>query len=167
MDASLLLAGSIVEILKTRLRLIRLWLYVFFPIRVWGQTGPLVNRWIQKGTAAAAERRMGGGGQQTEPAEPGSGKTAGVYTWEEVQKHRDRNDQWLVVNRKVYNISQWVKRHPGGSRVIGHYAGEDATVHKFSSCRKRSLFSTNDVDKLLKYKWQYVNCWCFAIRKLC
>ncbi|XP_014849329.1 fatty acid desaturase 2-like [Poecilia latipinna] len=70
---------------------------------------------------------MGGGGQQTEPAEPGSGKTAGVYTWEEVQKHRSRNDQWLVVNRKVYNISQWVKRHPGGSRVIGHYAGEDAT----------------------------------------
>uniref|UniRef100_A0A3P9P5Y7 Fatty acid desaturase 2 n=1 Tax=Poecilia reticulata TaxID=8081 RepID=A0A3P9P5Y7_POERE len=70
---------------------------------------------------------MGGGGQQTEPAEPGSGKAAGVYTWEEVQKHRNRNDQWLVVNRKVYNISQWVKRHPGGSRVIGHFAGEDAT----------------------------------------
>ncbi|XP_015248174.1 PREDICTED: fatty acid desaturase 2-like [Cyprinodon variegatus] len=70
---------------------------------------------------------MGGGGQQTEPAEPGSGKAAGVYTWEEVQKHRSRNDQWLVVNRKVYNISQWARRHPGGSRVIGHYAGEDAT----------------------------------------
>lgn len=70
---------------------------------------------------------MGGGGQQTEPAEPSTGKAAGLYTWEEVQKHRNRNDQWLVVNRKVYNISQWVKRHPGGSRVIGHYAGEDAT----------------------------------------
>uniref|UniRef100_A0A3Q2NR99 acyl-CoA (8-3)-desaturase n=1 Tax=Fundulus heteroclitus TaxID=8078 RepID=A0A3Q2NR99_FUNHE len=70
---------------------------------------------------------MGGGGQQTEHAEPGSGKAAGVYTWEDVQKHRSRNDQWLVVNRKVYNISQWVKRHPGGIRIISHYAGEDAT----------------------------------------
>lgn len=70
---------------------------------------------------------MGRGEQQTEPAEPSTGKAAGLYTWEEVQKHRNRNDQWLVVNRKVYNISQWVKRHPGGSRVIGHYAGEDAT----------------------------------------
>uniref|UniRef100_A0A3B3V245 acyl-CoA (8-3)-desaturase n=1 Tax=Poecilia latipinna TaxID=48699 RepID=A0A3B3V245_9TELE len=70
---------------------------------------------------------MGGGGQQTEPAEPGSGKASGVYTWEEVQKHCSRKDQWLVVNRKVYNITQWAKRHPGGSRIISHYAGEDAT----------------------------------------
>uniref|UniRef100_A0A8C9WXJ5 acyl-CoA (8-3)-desaturase n=1 Tax=Sander lucioperca TaxID=283035 RepID=A0A8C9WXJ5_SANLU len=52
---------------------------------------------------------------------------AGVYTWEEVQSHCNRNDQWLVINRKVYNITQWVKRHPGGIRVISHYAGEDAT----------------------------------------
>ncbi|KAM4573640.1 acyl-CoA Delta-6 desaturase-like isoform 2-T2 [Odontesthes bonariensis] len=66
---------------------------------------------------------MGGGGQQTEP----SGRGAGVYTWEEVEKHCSKNDQWLVVNRKVYNVSQWAKRHPGGFRVIGHYAGEDAT----------------------------------------
>jgi len=70
---------------------------------------------------------MGGGGQQTEP----SGRDAGVYTWEEVEKHRSKNDQWLVVNRKVYNVSQWAKRHPGGFRVIGHYAGEDATVNIF------------------------------------
>ncbi|XP_038147223.1 acyl-CoA Delta-4 desaturase-like [Cyprinodon tularosa] len=70
---------------------------------------------------------MGGGGQKEEAGEPGSGKAAGVYTWEEVQKHRSRRDQWLVVNRKVYNISQWARRHPGGSHVIGHYAGEDAT----------------------------------------
>nr|BDV32468.1 fatty acid desaturase delta4 desaturase [Cololabis saira] len=65
---------------------------------------------------------MGGGGQQTDPA-----REAGVYTWEEVQKHRSRNDQWLVIDRKVYNVTQWAKRHPGGFRVLGHYAGEDAT----------------------------------------
>nr|AYG96558.1 fatty acid desaturase 2A [Pantodon buchholzi] len=63
---------------------------------------------------------MGGGGQQTEPG-------CAVFTWEEVQKHNLRNDKWLVINRKVYNITQWVKRHPGGQRVIGHFAGEDAT----------------------------------------
>nr|QAY29224.1 fatty acid desaturase [Atherina presbyter] len=70
---------------------------------------------------------MGGGGQQTDHGEPHSGGDAGVYTWEEVQKHSSRNDQWLVINRKVYNITQWAKRHPGGFRVIRHYAGEDAT----------------------------------------
>ncbi|KAF7224303.1 acyl-CoA Delta-4 desaturase [Nothobranchius furzeri] len=70
---------------------------------------------------------MGGGGQQTEQGEPVSRKGTGVYTWEEVQKHCSRNDQWLVINRKVYNITQWARRHPGGARVISHYAGEDAT----------------------------------------
>ncbi|KAG8012701.1 Fatty acid desaturase 2, partial [Nibea albiflora] len=70
---------------------------------------------------------MGGGGQLTEPGEPGSGRGDGVYTWEEVQRHCNRNDQWMVIDRKVYNTTQWAKRHPGGFRVIGHYAGEDAT----------------------------------------
>eukprot|EP00063_Salmo_salar_P051034 XP_014025869.1 PREDICTED: fatty acid desaturase 2-like [Salmo salar] len=82
---------------------------------------------------------MGGGGQQTESSEPAKGGVVGpgggrggrggsaVYTWEEVQRHCHRGDQWLVIDRKVYNITQWAKRHPGGIRVISHFAGEDAT----------------------------------------
>uniref|UniRef100_A0A673A6D3 acyl-CoA (8-3)-desaturase n=1 Tax=Sphaeramia orbicularis TaxID=375764 RepID=A0A673A6D3_9TELE len=70
---------------------------------------------------------MGGGGQLTEPGEPGTGGSGRVFTWEEVQRHSHRNDQWLVIDRKVYNVTQWAKRHPGGFRVISHYAGEDAT----------------------------------------
>ncbi|XP_071004882.1 acyl-CoA 6-desaturase [Oncorhynchus clarkii lewisi] len=79
---------------------------------------------------------MGGGGQQTESSVPAKGDGVGpsggrggsaVYTWEEVQKHCHRGDQWLVIDRKVYNITQWAKRHPGGIRVISHFAGEDAT----------------------------------------
>uniref|UniRef100_A0A674ABJ3 Fatty acid desaturase 2 n=1 Tax=Salmo trutta TaxID=8032 RepID=A0A674ABJ3_SALTR len=79
---------------------------------------------------------MGGGGQQTESSEPAKGGVVGpgggrggsaVYTWEEVQRHSHRGDQWLVIDRKVYNITQWAKRHPGGIRVISHFAGEDAT----------------------------------------
>uniref|UniRef100_A0A8C4F432 acyl-CoA (8-3)-desaturase n=1 Tax=Dicentrarchus labrax TaxID=13489 RepID=A0A8C4F432_DICLA len=70
---------------------------------------------------------MGGGGQLTEPGESGSRRAGGVYTWEEVQSHCNRNDQWLVIDRKVYDITHWAKGHPGGHRVISHYAGEDAT----------------------------------------
>uniref|UniRef100_A0A8C9TEH3 Fatty acid desaturase 2 n=3 Tax=Scleropages formosus TaxID=113540 RepID=A0A8C9TEH3_SCLFO len=69
---------------------------------------------------------MGGGGQQTEPGSSG-GRNGVLYTWEEVQKHCHKMDKWLVINRKVYNITEWAKRHPGGMRVISHYAGEDAT----------------------------------------
>uniref|UniRef100_A0A673MWM0 Fatty acid desaturase 2 n=1 Tax=Sinocyclocheilus rhinocerous TaxID=307959 RepID=A0A673MWM0_9TELE len=69
---------------------------------------------------------MGGGGQQTDRIAGTNGRF-GTYTWEEVQKHTKSGDQWIVVERKVYNVSQWVKRHPGGLRIIRHYAGEDAT----------------------------------------
>ncbi|XP_029438123.1 acyl-CoA 6-desaturase-like [Rhinatrema bivittatum] len=65
---------------------------------------------------------MGKGGEQGECE-----KAAAVYSWEEIQKHNLKTDKWLVIERKVYNISEWMRRHPGGSRVIGHYAGEDAT----------------------------------------
>nr|WJY55134.1 Fads2 [Paralichthys lethostigma] len=68
---------------------------------------------------------MGGGGQLKEPGEPG--RAGHLYTWEEVQSHSSRNDLWLVIDRKVYNTTQWAKRHPGGFRVISHYAGQDAT----------------------------------------
>ncbi|NWV57880.1 FADS1 desaturase, partial [Daphoenositta chrysoptera] len=34
---------------------------------------------------------------------------------------------WLVIDRKVYDVSEFSKRHPGGTRVISHYAGQDAT----------------------------------------
>ncbi|XP_026220659.1 fatty acid desaturase 2 [Anabas testudineus] len=70
---------------------------------------------------------MGGGGQQREEGKTDSGKAGGVYTWEDVQSHCTKTDQWVVINRKVYNVTQWAKRHPGGFRVLYHYAGEDAT----------------------------------------
>jgi fatty acid desaturase 2 (delta-6 desaturase) len=50
-----------------------------------------------------------------------------VLTWQEVKKHTDRNDKWIVIDGKVYDITQWSRRHPGGSRVISHFAGQDAT----------------------------------------
>lgn len=51
-----------------------------------------------------------------------------MHTWEEIKKHTAKNDSWLVIDNKVYNITNWARKHPGGGRLIGHYAGEDATV---------------------------------------
>jgi len=51
-----------------------------------------------------------------------------VYTWDDVRQHDTHSDKWIVINDDVYNISEWAKRHPGGYRVISHYAGQDATV---------------------------------------
>ncbi|XP_051823129.1 fatty acid desaturase 3 isoform X2 [Antechinus flavipes] len=66
------------------------------------------------------------------PGEPGPGGGARgppvpTYGWEEIRKHCLPTDKWLVMERKVYDISRWAERHPGGSRLISHHAGEDAT----------------------------------------
>ncbi|XP_033728460.1 acyl-CoA 6-desaturase-like [Pecten maximus] len=56
------------------------------------------------------------------------GKQGGdTLTWREVQGHNKPDDKWLVIDGQVYNITKWAGRHPGGSRVISHYAGQDAT----------------------------------------
>uniref|UniRef100_A0A8C9D3J6 Cytochrome b5 heme-binding domain-containing protein n=1 Tax=Panthera leo TaxID=9689 RepID=A0A8C9D3J6_PANLE len=54
-------------------------------------------------------------------------KSLNMYSWQEIQKHNQKADQWLVINRKVYDVTAWANKHPGGSRVLNHYAGEDAT----------------------------------------
>lgn len=55
-------------------------------------------------------------------------KSLNLYSWQEIQRHNQEADQWLVINRKVYDVTSWADRHPGGRRVLNHYAGEDATV---------------------------------------
>lgn len=75
---------------------------------------------------------MGKGGQNGEGCSSDCVKSEPRYTWEEIQKHNTKTDKWLVIDRKVYNISDWVRRHPGGLRVIGHFAGEDASVSAVS-----------------------------------
>lgn len=63
------------------------------------------------------------------PETPAQGPTPRYFTWDEVAQRSGRDkERWLVIERKVYNISEFSRRHPGGSRVISHYAGQDATV---------------------------------------
>lgn len=64
---------------------------------------------------------MGKGGKRSE-SEVGQ-----EISWDEVRKHTKENDKWIVIEEKVYDVSQFARRHPGGSRIIGHYAGQDAS----------------------------------------
>ena len=53
------------------------------------------------------------------------------FKWEEIKSHDSQNDRWIVIEGEVYDVTNWSKRHPGGSRMIGHYAGQDATVSSY------------------------------------
>lgn len=37
-----------------------------------------------------------------------------TFQWEEIQKHNLCTDKWLVINRKVFNVTKRSSRHPEG-----------------------------------------------------
>ena len=49
------------------------------------------------------------------------------YTMEEVAKHNTINDCWVVVNNNVLNVTDFLKKHPGGMDAILSWAGKDAS----------------------------------------
>ena len=53
-------------------------------------------------------------------------RTKKKFTMEEVKKHNKKTDAWIVINKKVYNITSWIDKHPGGM-VIMKGVGKDAT----------------------------------------
>ena len=49
------------------------------------------------------------------------------YTYEEVKSHNIVNDCWIIYNNNVYNITDFLNKHPGGNKIILDYAGLDIT----------------------------------------
>ncbi|CAM6127400.1 unnamed protein product [Calypogeia fissa] len=48
------------------------------------------------------------------------------YTLQDVSKHNTPEDCWLVIWGKVYDVTSWVPKHPGGSLIFVK-AGQDST----------------------------------------
>ncbi|PKU81639.1 cytochrome b5 [Dendrobium catenatum] len=49
------------------------------------------------------------------------------YSLSEVAKHSSREDCWLIINGKVYNVAKFLEDHPGGDEVLLAVTGKDAT----------------------------------------
>ena len=48
------------------------------------------------------------------------------FSLQEVAQHSSPTDCWLIVRKKVYNVTPWVRRHPGGDILLVK-AGRDCT----------------------------------------
>ncbi|KAL9641510.1 hypothetical protein ABK040_013431 [Willaertia magna] len=49
------------------------------------------------------------------------------FTPEEVSKHNNDKDCWIIVNKRVYDVTKFLEEHAGGAGAILKYAGKDAT----------------------------------------
>ncbi|KAH9622074.1 hypothetical protein KSS87_007324 [Heliosperma pusillum] len=46
---------------------------------------------------------------------------------EELKIHNKKNDIWISILGKIYNVSNWVNQHPGGELPLLYFAGQDVT----------------------------------------
>ncbi|XP_057481613.1 cytochrome b5 [Actinidia eriantha] len=50
-----------------------------------------------------------------------------LYTMQEASQHNSKDDCWVVIDGKVYDVSTYLEEHPGGDDVLLGATGKDAT----------------------------------------
>jgi cytochrome b involved in lipid metabolism len=65
--------------------------------------------------------------QQNAVADNTANAAANTFTLDEVAKHSSRDDCWMAVHDKIYNVTRNVPIHPGGAAII-EGCGKDATT---------------------------------------
>jgi cytochrome b involved in lipid metabolism len=56
-----------------------------------------------------------------------NGKTEKTYTMEEISKHNSKESCWTVIRGDVYDLTNWIDKHPGGADKILKICGKDGT----------------------------------------
>ena len=62
-----------------------------------------------------------------------------TYTMEEVNQHNTETDCWVVIDNKVYDISEFVSQHQGGKQFLVSVGGDDITYYFYELHRKEIL----------------------------
>ena len=50
-----------------------------------------------------------------------------TLTLDEIAKHNQPQDCWIIINNQIYGVSDFLTLHPGGAGEITPYCGQDAT----------------------------------------
>ena len=51
------------------------------------------------------------------------GMSVTEFTMQDVAKHNTPDDLWLVINGKVYDVTDFAEEHPGGADLVEEEAG--------------------------------------------
>jgi cytochrome b involved in lipid metabolism len=86
----------------------------------------VMNEALQQDIQEAMEQTVpAGSGIDDGPA--GAGKVAG-YTLSDIALHNDEESCWAAVGTNVYDLTEWIAKHPGGPQKILNMCGTDATA---------------------------------------
>ena len=58
---------------------------------------------------------------------PAPTPTPVTYTAALVAQHNSVSDCWLIINNKIYNVTQYIPFHPGGTNTIRPWCGKEST----------------------------------------
>eukprot|EP00238_Polyblepharides_amylifera_P008925 CAMPEP_0196581106 /NCGR_PEP_ID=MMETSP1081-20130531/32413_1 /TAXON_ID=36882 /ORGANISM="Pyramimonas amylifera, Strain CCMP720" /LENGTH=454 /DNA_ID=CAMNT_0041901207 /DNA_START=252 /DNA_END=1616 /DNA_ORIENTATION=+ len=67
-------------------------------------------------------------------------------TWQELAAHNTSQDLWVAIRGKVYDLTSYQQRHPGGPRLLQLGAGRDVT-HLFEAYHPLKVIDSNILDK--------------------
>ncbi len=77
--------------------------------------------------------RWGAAGPEYKNQEPaaasptvGSVQNSQTYSMDDVALHAKKSDCWMVIDGTVYDVTNYIDKHPGGTGMAG-YCGADAT----------------------------------------
>ena len=73
------------------------------------------------------------------------------YTLEEVANHNTKESCWVVANNIVYDATEFINRHPGGSYVLLSKAGTDVSKHfEWHSTHAKNLWAKHKIGEIQK-----------------
>ena len=69
-------------------------------------------------------------------------------TMKEVMEHRSKEDLWMIHNDKVFDLTDFAGRHPGGAEVLLQRAGQDISqIMKDAESHEHSQFAYKILSK--------------------
>ena len=64
----------------------------------------------------------------------------------DVAKHTSETDCWVIVGDEVYDVTNFLKDHPGGKKSIMLFAGKDAT-EEFDMLHERKVIKKYGINQ--------------------